>query len=318
MLARRWRAAKSILARLPYSVGPFEVRSRLYWFMNQHTLFARRPETFTGKVQWKLLKDRRPLLTIFADKVAVRDYVARVVGPEFLTECHAIVDDPLEIDRSTLPREYVAKASHGCRGIWIIGDLAPIGAPWRLGSGWNLVLCHPDELDWELFTRSFRVWLGQNYARAFAPEWAYLHIPPRILLEELLPGPDGDLPADFRFFVFHGRTRLIQVGSGRRRERRVSLHLPDWTPIDAQATAGNRRYPPGPLTPPPRSLGRMVEVADALGQDTDFVRVDLYDIAGRVVFGELTNYPGAGHAGFYPHSFDLTVSSWWTLPDRYQ
>ena len=312
---------------LPRSRVPFSVHSRLYWYRNQRSWFARRPEAFTGKVHWKLLKDRRPLLTVFADKVAARDYVARVVGPEFLTECYAVADDPLEIDRSTLPREYVAKVSHGCGGVWIVGDQAPpeltvvpgFGAtePLWPGSGWNMMMCRPAELDWELLVRAFRVLLGQNYGRLSA-EWAYLRIPPRVLVEELLAGPDGDLPPDYRFFVFNGRVRLIQVGSGRLRPRHINVLLPDWTPVDACATSGDTRYPPGPAQPPPPALEQMVEVAEALAQETDFVRVDLYNIAGRIVFGELTNYPGAGDAGFDPQSFDVTVGSWWTLPRRYR
>jgi hypothetical protein len=303
---------------------PFRARSRLNWRRDQHAWIGRRPHTFNGKIRWKMLKDRRPLLTTFADKVAVRDYVTRVAGPEYLTDCYAIVDDPLEIDQSTLPREFVAKVSHGSGGIWVIADHAPPGGKVRVapdatgplwpGSGWNQVLTRPDEVDWDTFVRTFRGWLGQNYSRRYYVEWAYINIPPRMLLEEFLREPGSDIPADYKFFVFHGRPRLIQVDTGRFEQHRRNLYLPDWTPLDVEYV-----FPCAHVAiPPPASLNRMLALAEALGQETDFVRVDLYDVGGRVVFGELTNYPEGGTGRFMPAAFDLELGRWWTLPSSYR
>lgn len=302
---------------------PFAVRSRVLWRLLEGRWLARRPETFTGKLRWKMLKDRRPLLTTFADKVAARDYVARVAGPEFLTTCYAIVADPDELDPAGLPREFVLKASHGSGGVWIVSEAAPgepfvtPGQPYAPGpvtplSGWHWILTTPDRVDWDVLVASSRGWLSRNCGDHVV-EWAYLNVPPRLLVEELLRGPDGELPLDYKFFVFDGKARLVQVDTGRFRDHRRNLYLPDWTPVDVDYLY--RRA--DTASPRPSSLERMVELAETLGSETDFVRVDLYDVDGRVVFGELTNYPEGGTGRFEPASFDAELGRRWALPARY-
>jgi len=285
---------------------------------------ARRPENFRGKVRWRMLKDRRPHLTTFADKVAVRDYVARLAGSECLTDCYAVVDDPGQLDRASLPREFVLKASHSSGGSWIVSEGAPSeplispGARYEPGpltpfSGWNRILTTPDQLEWDVVVASSRKWLSLNYGD-WNLEWAYLHVPPRLLVEELLRGPDGQVPVDYEFFVFDGQVRLVYVLSGRFYDDRLNLYLPDWTPVDAKWDFPRADHE----FPRPHSLERLVEVAEALGRGIDFVRVDLYDLGERVVFGELTSYPAGGVVQFEPASFNAEVGGWWTLPSIYR
>jgi hypothetical protein len=285
---------------------------------------ARRPEAFRGKLRWRMLKDRRPILATFADKVAVRDHVARLAGPEYLPNCYAVVHDPGQLDRASLPREFALKASHSSGGSWIVSEAAasePLispGAQYEPGpptpfSGWNRILTTPDQLDWDVVVASSRKWLSHNYGDWYL-EWAYLHVPPRLLVEELLRGPDGQVPVDYKFFVFGGRVRLVSVFSGRFYDERINLYLPDWTPVDAEWDSPRADHE----LPRPHSLERLVEVAEALGRGIDFVRVDLYDLGERVVFGELTSYPAGGFVQFEPASFDAEVGRWWTLPTNYR
>ena len=309
------------LVRAPPIPLPFALRSRLNWRLREGTWSARRPDTFSGKVRWRMLKDRRELLHLFADKVAVRDYVAERIGDGYLTTCYAVADDPGDVDAATLPREYVAKVSHGCGGIWLVSDRAPEGitvtpgpdasGPLWPGSGWNQVLTRPGALEWDLFEKTFRTWLGLDYSRTFYVEWAYRGIRPRMLVEELLQDSKGLVPPDYKLFVFHGKPRLIQVNGGRFERFTVNFYRPDWTPVDADWLDGEVCHPRAQTVEPPASLSRMLELAEALGDGTDFVRVDLYDVDGRVVFGELTSTPAAGNARFEPRAFDLEVGSWW-------
>ena len=111
--------------------------------------------------------------------------------------------------------------------------------------------------------------------------------------------------------------RRSSLDCGRFAEFRVNLYRPDWSPVDADWLDGDVHHPRASPTAAPAALSRMVELAEALGQETDFVRVDLYDLDGRIVFGELTNSPAAANARFEPRAFDLEVGSWWTLPKRY-
>jgi TupA-like ATPgrasp len=268
--------------------------------------------TFTDKVRHKILGDRRPVLKQWADKVAVRAYVESKVGREFLTELYRVTDDPEQLTSDALPREFALKPSHGSGACVIVGDqVKPEQKLPPLPVGWALLQVAPDSLDWDRLRSISWEWLGLRFREGL--EWAYRHVPARILVEELLLDR-GSLPPDYKFFVFHGRARLVQVDTDRFQDHRRDLFRPDWEPVDVQY-----KFPRSGLDiARPQSLDRMLEVAEALGEDTDFIRVDLYDIAGRVVVGELTNYPGGGRERFRPDSFDTELGAWWTPPTRYR
>jgi len=297
---------------------PFTLRSRLAFWRHRRSWASRHPTTFNQKLTWKMAKDRRPLLRVFADKVAVRDYVARAAGPEVLPRLHALVSDPDELDPGRLPREFVVKPNHGSGLIWIVSDrAAPIGSgappagPGRPDAG--TCVTSRDDLDWERLMATCRSWLATSYADV-ALEWAYRGIPRRIMVEELLVGPDGGIPADYKFFVFHGSVRLVELHTNRFDGHRVNLLWPDWSEVDATWT-----FPRADRLPPrPEALDCMVALAEVLGAETDFVRVDLYDLGDRIVFGELTSYPTAASEPFTPESFDLELGRCWTLPRRYR
>src|SRR3954468_7492424 len=106
---------------------PFEVRCELRYEYERRAWPGGRPVTATQKIRWRILKDRNPLLATFADKVAVRDYVAERVGAELLSRVHAVVEDPAELDFDALPREFVLKPTHGSGAVWVVTERAPPG-----------------------------------------------------------------------------------------------------------------------------------------------------------------------------------------------
>ena len=133
-------------------------------------------------------------------------------------------------------------------------------------------------------------------------------------MEELLAGAGGGVPDDYKFFVFHGRV-LIRAGGHRAVRAAHAGLLP--TGLEALPLSGG---PPWAVPEPrkPSRLAEMIEVAEKLGIGTDFVRVDLYDVDGRIVFGELTSYPAGGDSPFYPESFNEVFGRPWTVPRRYR
>jgi hypothetical protein len=268
-------------------------------------------ESFSDKLRYKMLADRRPLLTTFADKVAVRGYVEAKLGREFLTELYMVTDSPATLQPGALPREFVVKASHGSGGVALVTRAAApdAGLP-RPPVGWWSGMVTPERVDWELLREMCREWLVLRYGGLH--EWAYRHVPPRLLCEEVLLD-HGQVPFDYRFYVFHGHARLIQVDQERFVHHTRSFYTPQWQRLDVTT---NR--PPGDDLPKPLALAHMLSAAEALGTETDFVRVDLYAIGQRIVVGELTNYPGAGGARlFKPAEFDRQLGAWWTPPSRY-
>jgi hypothetical protein len=292
---------------------PFEVRSRLLYWEKRRSWPTRHPVTFSEKIIWKMVFDRRPLLTTFADKLAVRDYVADVIGPQVLSRLYDVVEDPEDLDLDRLPQEFVVKPSHASGFVWIVAHWAPdhiqvSDKATLIPSG--MITTNRDALDRRVLVQKCREWLATSYADA-GQEWAYRNVPPRILVEELLVGSDGGVPTDYKFLVFHGHVRFVEIHSNRFEGHCANYALPDWTPVDTGLD-----FPQAdPAPAAPESLDRMIEIAEALGRDTDFVRVDLYEIAGRVVFGELTSYPGGLSARkYYPDSW----GEFWNVPRRYR
>ena len=277
----------------PLPARPFTYLSHL-WLFHRPPSF-RHPRTFTEHVHAKKLFDRNPLFTLTADKYAVRDYVAERVGAEHLVPLIAAVENPDDLDFDKLPLAFVAKASHGNNATLIVRDKS--------------------RLDWAASVKTMRRWLGDNWY-CYNKEWAYLNIPPRVVVEEFLD-EDGHPPADYKFFVFSGKARLIQVDTGRFTGHRRNLFDENW-----RSLAVALRFPRPPSPPPrPAHLPEMLSIAERLGKDFTFARVDLYQYRGRVFFGEITHYPGGGSEDFDPLEFDHALGELWrsgqAIPERF-
>lgn len=276
---------------------------------------TRKPRTFREKVRYKMLRDHRDIVVTFADKAAVREYVAKVIGEQYLPRVYAIVEDPAALYDVDLPEAYVVKPTHGSGAAIVVSHRAPPQSrlPSEPGS-W--VYCHaaPHVATRADVIRIADGWMAQLYGQGPNREWVYGRVPRRVIVEEMLATADGSIPDDYKFFVFHGECTFIQVDSGRFGRRTQDFFRPDWTHVPL------RGGPPwaNPEPPRPARLREMLDLAERLGADTDFVRVDLYDVDGRIVFGELTSFPAGGDSPFDPDSFNEVFGRAWTVPRRYR
>ncbi|MEW5811202.1 MAG: ATP-grasp fold amidoligase family protein [Actinomycetota bacterium] len=275
---------------------------------------TRNPRTFRDKVRYKMLRDHRPLVVTFADKAAVRDYVAAVVGERYLPRVFAILDDPAALRDVDLPDAYVVKPTHGSGAAIVVSDHAPREAclPTDPGS-WVYSHVRPEAALRADVIRIAHGWTAQLYGQGPNREWVYGHIPRRVIVEEFLGGSDGAVPDDYKFFVFHGTCAFVQVDKGRFGSRTQDFFTVEWSHLALRGSAPCADHEPSK----PDRLAEMIEVAEKLGAETDFVRVDLYDVDGRVVVGELTSFPAGGDSPFEPESFNLEFGRPWTVPRRY-
>jgi hypothetical protein len=267
--------------------------SRRFRYQFGRKLDLRAPRTFNEKVCYKRLYDRRPLLTMVADRVRVREYIAEKVGAEHLTKIYQICCSPLEIDYGRLPAQFVVKASHGTGMILIVRDKAAL----RI-----------DDI-----TPQFQHWLRRSLYTE-EREWCYRDIPQRLVIEELLLDENGMIPSDWKIYVFGGKAAYVDVHFGRYTDDRRNMY-------DRALRRINVRwlYPNLPGDPVfPANIEAMFEAAEKLAAGFDFLRVDLYNIAGRIVVGELTNYPYGGMAPFDPLEFDEVLGRMWSIPRRYE
>jgi len=249
-----------------------------------------RPRTFTEHLLVRMLFDRDPSLALFADKLAARAYAkARLGGDENLTTLYAVVDTPVEIRNLALPDRFVMKPNHMSGAFRIVRDASSV-----------------ERAELETLAAS---WLTRSYG--VAPyEWAYRGIRPRVLFEELLEH-NGELAIDYNVYCFGGEPRFVRVWRGKfGPELTVTTYDTDFRQIPTWLVPSSLRRIREETDPPP-NFDRMLEIARKLSEGSDFLRVDLYNLGGRVVFGELTNYPQAGWVKFDPPIWEEIFGAYW-------
>lgn len=249
----------------------------------------RHPHNFTEKMLARLLFDRSPRLTFFADKVTVREHVRdRLGGTEHLTTLYAVIDEPSEIRHLELPAQFVMKPNHLSGAVKIVNNGATV-----------------DGAELEALAAS---WFRRNYFHEHG-EWAYRNIKPRVMFEELLH-PDGGTPVDYKFHCFDGEPRFLSLISGRFGARQtLDIYDMDFHPVPTRFEDLPLSEPQ--VTVPPPNFAQMLDIARKLSAGVGYVRVDLYNILGRIVFGELTNYPGGGRLKFKPRMWDRIWGDYW-------
>ena len=244
------------------------------------------PKTFSEKVIYRSLFDRRPVLRQFADKYAVRAYVAERLGQQVLPKLHWVTDNPNDIPFENLPSQFVVKPTHGC--------------------GWIEFVRDKSTLQQDRLIATCRDWLSRNFYEV-ARERFYKDIPRRIIVEELLDDGAGRVPADHKFFVFHGKVKLVASVYDRFNANHGYMCDREWNAVSVRLRPSAKKV----SYPPPKNWHALVEAAETLGRGVDFVRADFYDTPNGIYFGELTNTPGAGLLPFCPNSFDRYLGSLW-------
>ena len=251
------------------------------------------PTTFNEKIIYKMIHDRRPILTRLADKLRARDYVAERIGARYLTELYQVCRSPAEIAWARLPKRYAIKTNHG--------------------SGMHILVLDGSRIDVGKVSSQLDEWLRIKFHTRFG-EWCYRDIEPVILIEELLTDITGALASDWKFYTFDGRAEFLAINLDQFSQKKVTFY-------DRRLVRQplRRRYPNAPTDPKfPHNIELMFSLADEIGRGLDFIRVDLYNVGGRIVFGELTHYPDAGLGAFDPPEFDALYGSKWRLPARYE
>jgi len=246
------------------------------------------PRSFSEKIiARKLSGERENLFSKVSDKYAVREYVKEKTDANLLTDLYFIGDSPGEIPFSKLPGEFVIKATHG--------------------SGMAIVVNDKQDWDFNSIRSECESWLKTSYGRRSREYW-YEAIPPRILVEEYIDDTEHDVPPDFKFYVFNGQVKFVHVDFNRfSGDRSRRFFDREWNAYEFRLD-----YPLGPVIDKPDRLEEMTDIAEQLGEEFEFVRVDLYHTSdNKIYFGEMTLAPGAGTESFYPVEWDFNLGSYW-------
>lgn len=244
------------------------------------------PQTFNEKLMHRKLFTDRDLYATVSDKYRVRDYVAQQVGDEYLNNMYYVTENPKDIPFDDFPNKFVIKATHG--------------------SGWNILVENKQDADFEEIRAQCNEWLSKEYSSIEGEYW-YQQITPRIIVEEYIEDEKHQIPLDYKFFVFHGRVEYIQVDFERFSNHKRRVFDRNWN-----AQEFTLKHPLGPIIEEPYRLDDMITIAEALGDDFDFIRIDLYNPnSDEIIFGEITVAHGSGAEQFTPTKYDFKLGSYW-------
>lgn len=243
------------------------------------------PETFSEKMNWRILRDRRELLRSSCDKLAMKDLARRCGADVRVPEVLWTGTDVTTLGQVALPAAWVLKPNHRANGLVLFGT-------------------GPDVDPGQLAART-RGWLELGTHASVLGEWAYTQARRCLLVEERVPGQP--LPLDYKVLVFDGEPALVEVHGDRFGQPSRQFYRPDWSPAGAADDAP---------VPAPARLDQLLRVAAAIAAGFDFLRVDLYATPAAVWFGEVTPYAGSGLSGALGPALERELGARWQLPAR--
>jgi hypothetical protein len=259
-----------------------------------YQLNLKNPKSFNEKIVWKKIYDRNPLLPITADKYKVRSYITKVLGEEkaeeILIPLLYVTDQPETIPFERLPSSFMVKPNHA--------------------SGLKIMV-ENGHYNKEEMIKTCKRWLKTPYGPEKL-EWAYQPIKRKIIIEKFLRGDEGILK-EFLFHMFHGKCKSVLVVFDRMNHPSVSVFDEKWNFLSVHKP--NRLQ--GEKINKPKNYEIILELAEKLSKPFDYVRVDLYNVNGKIYFGELAHYPASGTGKYTPQSFDFELGKHWKIEPGY-
>lgn len=251
------------------------------------------PQTFSEKLQWLKLNDRKPVYETMVDKYAAKEFVAERIGEEYtIPVVGGPWNHPDEIDFESLPNQFVLKTTHDCGGVLICRDKSKFDVQ----AAKNLLMKHLQR-DYYLHCR----------------EWPYKNVRPRIFAEMLLGEDNGSAAIqDYKFFTFNGEPKLMYIASGRdyaKKDKQVvyaDFYDMDFNHVDLCIDHDNAPEAPDK----PEKFELMVECARKLAQGTKHLRVDFYEVNGQLYSGELTFFHCGGLQEFKTKEWEMVMGNW--------
>ena len=271
------------------------IPDRLYLMLKYRKRYGKYPNlkyptTFTEKLQWIKLYDRRPLYTTLVDKYTVKKYVAEKLGEEHIIPLIGVWDDVDDIDCDTLPDQFVMKCTHDSGGLEICKDKS--------------------SFDFDAAKRRIDKILKQNFYWV-SREWPYKNVKPRVIIEKYMEDKKTVELRDYTFFTFNGVPKVMYIATG----RGTGETYGDFFDMDFNHLDMEIDHKTAPAMPQkPRNFEEMKKAAEKLAAGIPQVRVDFYEIDGEYFFGEMTFFHCGGFERFHPESLDKTWGEWIDLP----
>ncbi len=265
-------------------IVPDKIYLKLKFFLTiGRKLNLSNPSTYNEKIQWLKLYDRKKEYAVYVDKYAVREYIAKTIGEEYLIPLIGVYDKVEDIPWDELPQKFILKCTHG--------------------SQCNIICKNKSNLNIRKSNNDLKKWMNQNWF-FYGREWPYKQVTPRIICEELIEDKNGKLPKDYKIMCFNGEPHFIQVHS----DRFENSYTNDFYSIKWEKTKICQGVPNSKkVLERPSKLEEMIKIAKILSKDIPYVRIDFYEQNGQVFFGEITLYPTSGFTPFIDYNDDVRL-----------
>lgn len=256
-------------------------------------LDLKNPKTYSEKLQWIKLYDRNPLYVRLVDKYEVKEYIKEKIGSEYVIPTIGIWDRVEDIPFDQLPSQFVLKCTHDSGGIIICKD--------------------KDQFDVKKAKKELNKYLHKSFYW-YGREWPYKQVKPRIIAEKYMEDSKTHELRDYKFFSFDGQVKALFIATGRQNpndETRFDFFDESFNHLDLI-----NGHPNADIVPEkPVCFDEMKSLAASISIGIPQVRIDFYEVNGRVYFGEMTFFHWCGLKPFEPEKWDEIFGSWITLPN---
>lgn len=285
------RAFMNIIYRMPglsKCIDDEKYIKFIYFFCFWKKLNLNNPQTYSEKLQWIKLYDRRNIYTTIVDKYSVKEYVASIIGKEYIIPTIGVWDKFEDIDIEKLPDSFVLKCTHDSGGLVICKD--------------------KEKFDVSAARKKINKSLKRDYY-LLGREWPYKNVKRRIIAEPYISDSKNQLN-DYKFFCFNGKPRMLFIASDRGTDTRFDFFDMDFNHLSFEQGHPNSIK----KIQKPNGFDKMSLLASMLSKDFPEVRVDFYNVDGKILFGELTLFHFSGFVPFEPSKWDKKMGNWITLP----
>lgn len=241
-----------------------------YLIKNNHRPDLKNPKELTEKLLWLKLNHYNENYGNYVDKYEVRNYVENKIGKDYLNELYGVYDSVSQINFDSLPNQFVLKATHG--------------------SGYNIIVEDKSRLNVKKTKKKLNHFLSQNYYNKFQ-EAIYKNVKPRIIIEKYISGNEANTVVEYKFYCYNGAPKYIYAEKKELNKIQKCFYDLDWNKILPQKE--NFIFTKSNFIKP-NNLDEMLLLASKLSKGFIFLRVDLYSVGNKIIFGELTFFSGAG------------------------
>lgn len=249
------------------------------------------PVTFNEKLQWLKLYDRRPEYTTMVDKYEVKKWVSAKIGEEYIIPTLGVWDKFDDINFNKLPEQFVLKCTHDSGGLVICKDKS--------------------KFDQQKARKKIETCLKHNFFWG-QREWPYKNVKPRIIAEPYMEDADTKDLRDYKIFTFNGQVKALFIATDRESKEETKF---DFFDANFRHLAFTNGHPNANVQPKkPKTFEKMKELAAQLSKGIPQVRVDFYEVNGKIYFGEMTFFHWSGMVPFNPEKWDRIFGEWIELP----